>query len=77
LVSIERVMHDGTCAGADSFRRKERVAAHLEAARQQVQAMGDPGADESARQAAAAARTAPFAVSQGCGRRAGLPDCAN
>jgi transposase len=60
LVSLERVMHDGTkikaCAGADSFRREERVAAHLEAARQQVQAMGDPRADESARQRAARER---------------------
>jgi transposase len=60
LVSLERVMHDGTkikaCAGADSFRREERVAAHLEAARQQVQAMGDPRADETARQAAARQR---------------------
>ncbi len=60
LVSLERVMHDGTkikaCAGADSFRREERVAAHLEAARQQVQAMGDPGADETARQRAARER---------------------
>jgi hypothetical protein len=57
---LERVMHDGTkikaCAGADSFRREERVAAHLEAARQQVQAMGDPRADESARQRAARQR---------------------
>ena len=46
LVTLERVMHDGTkikaCAGADSFRREERIAAHLETARQQVQAMGDP-----------------------------------
>jgi hypothetical protein len=60
LVSLERVMHDGTkikaCAGADSFRREERVAAHLEAARQQVQAMGDPRADETARQRAARER---------------------
>ncbi len=42
LVTLERVMHDGTkikaCAGADSFRREERIRAHLEAARQQVQA---------------------------------------
>src|SRR6266852_5436280 len=55
-------MHDGTkikaCAGADSFRREERIRAHLEAARQQVQAMGNPAADESARQAAASQRAA-------------------
>src|SRR5260370_277971 len=46
LVTLERVMRDGTkiraCAGADSFRREERIAAHLETARQQVQAIGDP-----------------------------------
>jgi len=37
LVSLERVMHDGTrikaFAGADSFRREERLKEHLEAAR--------------------------------------------
>jgi transposase len=62
LVSLERVMHDGTkikaCAGADSFRREEKVQAHLAAARQQVQAMGDPQADESERQRGARDRAA-------------------
>jgi transposase len=62
LVSLERVMHDGTkiraCAGADSFRREETLQRHLEAARQQVEAMGDPRADESARQRAARQRAA-------------------
>src|SRR5204863_2488471 len=52
LVSLERVMHDGTrikaCAGADSFRREERLKEHLEAARQQVEAMGDPRQEEPA-----------------------------
>jgi len=46
LLSLERVMHDGTkvkaCAGADTFRREERVRRYLEAARQQVEQMGDP-----------------------------------
>jgi transposase len=50
LVSLERVMHDGTrikaCAGADSFRREERLQEHLEEARKQVEAMGDPREDE-------------------------------
>ncbi len=50
LVSLERVMHDGTrikaCAGADSFRREERLKEHLETARKQVQAMGDPREEE-------------------------------
>jgi transposase len=60
LVTLERVMHDGTkiraCAGADSFRREERLRAHLEAARAQVAAMGDPRAEPSARQRAARQR---------------------
>lgn len=62
LVSLERVMHDGSkvraMAGADSFRREETLRKHLEAARQQVQAMGDPRADQSARQRAARQRAA-------------------
>ncbi len=60
LVSLERVMHDGTriraCAGADSFRREERLKEYLEAARQQVEAMGDPREEESARRRAARQR---------------------
>jgi len=62
LVSLERVMHDGTkikaYAGADSFRRQERIAAHLEAARQQVQALEQPEEEQSARRAAARERAA-------------------
>mgnify|MGYP005842929265 CR=1 FL=1 len=46
LVTLERVMHDGSkvkaCAGVDTFRREEKLRAHLEAARQQVEQMGDP-----------------------------------
>jgi transposase len=60
LVSLERVMHDGTrikaCAGSDSFRREERLKQHLAAARQQVEAMGDPREEEPARKAAAQRR---------------------
>lgn len=60
LITLERVMHDGTkikaCAGADSFRREERMRAHLAAAREQVAAMGDPRAEPSARQRAARER---------------------
>jgi transposase len=60
LVSLERVMHDGTkikaCAGADSFRREERLKEHLEAARQQVEAMGDPREEEPSRKRAARER---------------------
>src|SRR5882762_5354872 len=57
LVSLERVMHDGTkikaCAGSDSFRREDRLQEHLEAARKQVAAMGDPRQEEPARERAA------------------------
>ncbi|HMD97757.1 MAG TPA: IS1182 family transposase [Terriglobia bacterium] len=63
LVTLERVMHDGTkvkaCAGADTFRREETLRTHLEMARQQVQEMGDPGNEElSQRVAQARARAA-------------------
>jgi len=62
LVSLERVMHDGTrikaYAGADSFRREERLKEHLEAARKQVEAMGDPREEEPARKRAAGQRAA-------------------
>lgn len=60
LVSLERVMHDGTRikanAGADSFRREERLKEHLEAARKQVEAMGDPREEEPKRKRAAQKR---------------------
>jgi transposase len=60
LVSLERVMHDGTrikaCAGADSFRREDRLKEHLEAARKQVEAMGDPREEEPKRKRAAQER---------------------
>jgi transposase len=50
LITLERVMHDGTkikaCAGADSFRHEEKIRMYLEQARQQVAAMGDPRAEE-------------------------------
>jgi transposase len=46
LVTLERVMQDGTkvkaYAGGDSFRREGTLRGHLEAARQQVEQMGDP-----------------------------------
>ena len=60
LITLERVMHDGTkiraCAAAGSFRREERIRSHLEAAREQVAAMGDPRTEPSARQGAARQR---------------------
>ena len=60
LVSLERVMHDGTkikaCAGSDTFRREERLQAHLQAARQHVQALSDSPSEEPTRQEAAQRR---------------------
>jgi transposase len=60
LVSLERVMHDGmrikACAGADSFRREERLKEHLEAARKQVEAMDDARQEEPTRKRAAQER---------------------
>jgi transposase len=50
LVTLQRVMHDGTkikaCAGADTFRREEKIRAHLELARQQVKELGELGEEE-------------------------------
>jgi len=46
LITLERVMHDGTkvkaCASGDTFRREGRIKAHLGKAREQVEQMGDP-----------------------------------
>lgn len=60
LVTLERVMHDGTrikaCAGSDSFRREERLKEHLDLARKQVEAMGDPREEETSRKRAARER---------------------
>jgi transposase len=46
LVTLERVMHDGTKiranAGGSSFRREERVKEHLRLAKEQVALMEDP-----------------------------------
>lgn len=59
LLSLERVMHDGTKiraqAGADTFRREKSLREHVERARQVVEAMADPkaeGAPEERRKAA-------------------------
>jgi transposase len=49
-VRLERVMHDGTKikaqAGDNSFRRQGTLERHLEAARQRVREMGEPGSEE-------------------------------
>ena len=58
LITLERVMHDGTkvkaCAGADTFRREEKIQRHLELARQQVEEMGDPRSEELSQRVAKA-----------------------
>jgi hypothetical protein len=60
LLSLERVMHDGTKiraqAGADTFRREKSLREHVEQARQMVAAMGDPRAEAPARDRRQAAR---------------------
>lgn len=62
LVSLQRVMHDGTkikaCAGADTFRRKEKIRAHLKMAGQQVWEMGDPRNEELSQRVAKARQRA-------------------
>jgi transposase len=59
LVTLQRVMHDGTkikaSAGADTFRREEKIRLHLELARQQVKELGELG-EEECRQRVAKAR---------------------
>ncbi|MFI5095274.1 MAG: transposase [Candidatus Acidiferrales bacterium] len=53
LITLERVMHDGTkikaSASDKSFRREKTLRAHLEAAKERVQAMGDPREEDSNR----------------------------
>jgi transposase len=60
LMSLERVMHDGTKiraqAGADTFRREKTLREHLEEARQVVTSMGDPRAETAERDRRQAAR---------------------
>jgi transposase len=57
LITLERVMHDGTkiraLAAKSSFCRAEQLEQHLVAAHQQVEALGDPRGEQSAGQKAA------------------------
>ena len=50
LITLERVMHDGTkvkaCASDKSFHRKATLEDHLRLAREQVEQMGDPESEE-------------------------------
>jgi transposase len=58
LISLETVVHDGTkvkaAASGNSFHREKTLRAHLEAARQRVQEMGDPREEEFSQRVAAA-----------------------
>jgi transposase len=50
LITLERVMHDGTkvkaCASDKSFHRKATLEDHLRLAREQVEQMGDPQSED-------------------------------
>lgn len=52
LITLERVMHDGTkiqaCASGSSYRREERLRLHLEKAREQVKIMQEAAEEEVA-----------------------------
>jgi transposase len=68
LITLEQVVHDGTkvkaAASGKSFHREKTLRAHLEAAQQRVEAMGDPrdeaaaGRSERARERAAREKVA-------------------
>ena len=63
LITLERVMHDGTkvkaAASSKSFRREQTLRTHLEQARERVRQMGDPRQQEAnPRQAQARERAA-------------------
>jgi transposase len=51
LITLERVMHDGTKikaqAGKDSFKKEDRIQAHLEMARDHIAHMNDPREEAS------------------------------
>jgi len=58
LITLRRVMHDGTkvkaCASGKSFHRKATLQDHLRLAREQVQQMGDPESEELSQRVAKA-----------------------
>jgi hypothetical protein len=62
LITLERVMQDGTKiranAAQDSFRRKERVEQALQQAREQVEAVGALSEEETSRRMAKARKRA-------------------
>jgi transposase len=62
LVTLKRVMHDGTkikaAASDKSFRRKQTLEAHLKEAQEQVEAMGDPRSEQLSQRRAKATERA-------------------
>ena len=62
LISLERVMHDGTkvkaSASDKSFHRKATLEDHLQLAREQVEQMGDPQSEELSQRVAKAQQRA-------------------
>jgi transposase len=63
LVTLERIAHDGTkvkaCAGADGFRKEERIKMHLKAAEEQIRTLQEsPEEEMSLRQQKAQERIA-------------------
>jgi len=62
LITLQRVMHDGTkmkaCASDKSFHRKATLQDHLRLAREQVEQMGDPESEELSQRVAKARQRA-------------------
>jgi transposase len=62
LVEMKRITQDGTKvkaqAGADSFRREQRIRQHLQLAREQVEAMGRPESEEESQRVSQARKRA-------------------
>ena len=62
LITLQRVMHDGTkvkaCASSKSFHRKATLEDHLRLAREQVEQMGDPELEELSQRVAKARQRA-------------------
>ena len=62
LITLQRVMHDGTkvkaCASDKSFHRKATLQDHLRWAREQVEQMGDPESEELSQRVAKAQQRA-------------------
>lgn len=62
LITLKRVMHDGTkikaSASDKSFRRQQTLEAHLQEAQKQIEAMGDPRSEQLSQRVAQARKRA-------------------